>query len=38
LAEKLLEIVGYGFIAYKPKNNACVLVVSQVKGLKKIIE
>jgi hypothetical protein len=38
LAKKLLEIVGYGFIRYKPKNNACVLVVSPVKGLKNIIE
>ena len=26
------------FIRYKPKDNACVLVVSPVKGLKKIIE
>lgn len=38
LAKKLLEIIGYGFIRYKPKDNACVLVVSPVKGLKKIIE
>jgi hypothetical protein len=38
LAKKLLEIIGYGFIRYKPKDNACVLVVSSVKGLKKIIE
>jgi len=38
LVKKLLEIIGYGFIRYKPKNNACVLVVSPVKGLKKIIE
>jgi hypothetical protein len=34
----LLKIIGYGFIRYKPKDNACVLVVSPVKGLKKIIE
>lgn len=34
----MLEIIGYGFIRYKPKNNACVLVVSPVKGLKKIIK
>jgi hypothetical protein len=34
----LLESIGYGFIRYKPKDNACVLVVSPVKGLKKIIE
>lgn len=38
LAKKLLGIIGYGFIRYKPKDNACVLVVSPVKGLKKIIE
>jgi hypothetical protein len=38
LTKKLLGIIGYGFIRYKPKDNACVLVVSPVKGLKKIIE
>jgi hypothetical protein len=38
LAKKLLEIVEYGFIAYRPKNNACILTISPVKGLKKIIE
>jgi hypothetical protein len=38
LAKKLLEIIGYGFIRYKPKDNACVLVVSPIKGLKFIIE
>jgi hypothetical protein len=38
LAKKLLELIGYGFIRYKPRDNACVLVVSPVKGLKKIIE
>jgi len=38
LAKKLLEMIGYGFIRYKPKNNACVLTVSPVKGLKNIIE
>lgn len=37
LAKKIIEIIGYGFIKYKSKNNACVLVVSSVKGLKKII-
>lgn len=37
LAKRLLEIIGYGFIKYKPKNNACVLVISPVKGLKSII-
>jgi len=38
LAKKLLEVIKYGFIRYKPKDNACILVVSPVKGLKKIIE
>ena len=38
LAKKLLEVIGYGFIRYKPKDNACVLVVSPVKGLKKIVK
>jgi hypothetical protein len=38
LAKRLLVIIGYGFIRYKPKNNACVLVISPVKGLKSIIE
>ena len=38
LAKKLLEIIGYGFIRYKPKKNACVLVISPVKGLKFIIK
>ena len=37
LAKKLLELVGSGFIRYKPKNNACVLTVSPVIGLKKIV-
>ena len=38
LAKKFIEILGSGFIRYKPKNNACVLVVSPVYGLKKIVE
>ena len=38
LAKKLLSIIGYGFIAYKPKNNACVLIISPVRGLKEIIK
>jgi hypothetical protein len=38
LAKNLIELIGYGFIRYKPKNNACVLVVSPVKGLKILIE
>jgi len=37
LAKNLLEIIGSGFIRYKPKDNACVLVVSPVVGLKKIV-
>ena len=37
LAKKLLDILESGFIRYKPKNNACVLVVSPVVGLKKIV-
>ena len=38
LAKKLLEIIDSGFIRYKPKDNACVLVVSPVIGLKKIVK
>lgn len=37
LAQKLLGIIGSGFIRYKPKDNACVLLVSPVVGLKKIV-
>ena len=37
LAKKLLYIIGWGFIRYKPKDNACVLVVSSVVSLKKIV-
>lgn len=37
LANKLLSLLQYGHIAYKPKNNACVLTVSEVKGLVNII-
>lgn len=37
LVKRLLDITGSGFIRYKPKNNACVLVVSPVVGLKKIV-
>ena len=32
LAKKLLEMIEFGHIRYKIKNNACVLVVSPVKG------
>lgn len=37
LAKKLLEIIKSGFIRYKPKDNACVLVISPVIGLKNIV-
>lgn len=37
LAKKLLDIIQYGHIAYKPKDNACVLTVSPVKGLKRLV-
>lgn len=37
LAKKLLDVIGSGFIRYKIKNNACVLVVSPVIGLKRIV-
>ena len=37
LAKKLLDIVQYGHIAYKPKHNACVLTVSPIKGLKIVV-
>jgi hypothetical protein len=37
LAKKLLDLIGSGFIRNKTKDNACVLVVSPVVGLKKIV-
>lgn len=37
LCKKLLDVIGSGFIRYKSKDNACVLVVSPVIGLKKIV-
>jgi len=37
LALKLLELIGSGFIRYKLQDNACVLVVSPVIGLKKVV-
>ena len=37
LAKNLLYLIGSGFIRYKSKDNACVLVVSPVVGLKKIV-
>lgn len=38
LAKKLLELIGSGFIRYKLQDNACVLVISPVKGLKKVVD
>ena len=38
LAKKLLGIIEFGHIRYKPKDNACVLIVSPVKGLKRIVD
>ena len=38
LAIKLLKNIEYGHIKYKPNNNTCILIISPVKGLKKIIE
>lgn len=37
LAKKFLELIGSGFIRYKREDNACVLVVSPVIGLKKVV-
>lgn len=37
LAKKLLGIIQYGHISYKLKENACVLTVSPVKGLKRLV-
>ncbi|BDC33821.1 hypothetical protein EMPS_mp08 (mitochondrion) [Entomortierella parvispora] len=37
LADKLLETLGYGFIRIKLKENACVLTISPLKGLIKVI-
>lgn len=37
LAKKLLEIIESGFIRYKNRDNACVIVISSVAGLKKIV-
>jgi len=38
LAKKLLGLIEFGHIRYKPKDNACVLIVSPVKGLKIIVD
>jgi hypothetical protein len=37
LAKKLLELMESGFIRYKLQDNACVLVISLVVGLKKVV-
>lgn len=37
LAKRLLDLIGSGFLRYKLQDNACVLVVSSVLGLKKIV-
>jgi hypothetical protein len=37
LADVILKKIGYGFIRIKSKNNAVVLTVSPIKGLKFII-
>lgn len=37
LAKKLLDIIGSGFIKYKYNDNACILTVSAVVQLKKIV-
>lgn len=37
LAKKLLDLIDSGFIRYKLQDNACVLVISSVPGLKKIL-
>jgi len=37
LAKKFLELIGSGFIRYKTQDNACVLTVSPVIGLKKLV-
>jgi hypothetical protein len=38
LAKILRAKLGYGHIRYKLKDNACVLIISPVKGLKKTIK
>lgn len=37
LAKKLLQLIGSGFLRYKLQDNACVLVISPVIGLKKVV-
>lgn len=38
LAKKLLSIIEFGHIRYKPQDNACVLTISPVKGLTRIVK
>jgi cytochrome c oxidase subunit 1 len=38
LAEKLIDLIKWGDLRYELKNDACVLVVSSVIGLKKVVE
>jgi hypothetical protein len=37
LANKLLILIRSGYIKYKPQDNVCMLIISDVKGLKKIV-
>lgn len=37
LAKELLKLIKSGVIKYRPRDNVCVLVVSPVAGLKKIV-
>jgi len=37
LAKRLLKILESGFIRYKLQDNACVLVISSVVGLKRVV-
>lgn len=37
LAEHILKIIGYGFIRIKIKENACVLTISPLAGLLRLI-
>ena len=38
LAKKLVDLIKWGDLRYELKNDACVLVVSSVIGLKKVVE
>lgn len=38
LAEKLLGLIGYGFIRTKAKEKACVLTISPTEGLINIVQ